>query len=658
MKHKKYGTFFSALTAFCLAAALLFSLKAEAAPPAENSGRQLDVVFLHDTHSHLDSFFTVEDGQRTTVGGFARIKTLIDQAREKNPNLLVLDGGDFSMGTLVQTIYDSDAPELRMLGLLGCDVTTLGNHEFDYRSAGLAGALKAAKESGDPIPAMVLCNIDWETMEAEGLTEDQRLLKDAFEGYGMKNYIIVEKGDVRIAVFGIFGVDSLACAPTCVLKFRDASQAAAETVREIRENEDVDMIACVSHAGTSPDESKSEDEILAKAVPEIDLIISGHTHTALEEPILQGDTYIVSCGEYGKNLGTLSMRQKADGRWEIENYALVPVTPDITPDVSAQEKIDSFMEIVNQSYLSRFGYTRDQVLVQSNIAFSPSSDLYDVHTDHNLGNILADSFIHAVETAEDFDGHPVDVAIVPSGCVRDSFAAGNITVEDVFNAYSLGIGLDGIAGYPLISIYLTGAELKTGAEIDASVSDLMPAARLYVSGMHFSFNPDRLILNRVTKCYLVDRDGNPVEIQDDKLYRVVCDLYSGQMLGAVTDVSYRILSIQPKFADGTPIENIEDAIITSNGRELKAWAAIAGYMNSFPDTDGDGTADMPAVYAQALGSKTVEETHSLLDLIKKPNKYAVIIVLILLAVLALIVLLIVLIIKLVKKLLKKKKHKR
>ena len=658
MKHKKYGTFFSALTAFCLAAALLFSLKAEAAPPAENSGRQLDVVFLHDTHSHLDSFFTVEDGQRTTVGGFAHIKTLIDQAREKNPNLLVLDGGDFSMGTLVQTIYDSDAPELRMLGLLGCDVTTLGNHEFDYRSAGLAGALKAAKESGDPIPAMVLCNIDWETMEAEGLTEDQRLLKDAFEGYGMKNYIIVEKGDVRIAVFGIFGVDSLACAPTCVLKFRDASQAAAETVREIRENEDVDMIAGVSHAGTSPDESKSEDEILAKAVPEIDLIISGHTHTALEEPILQGDTYIVSCGEYGKNLGTLSMRQKADGRWEIENYALVPVTPDITPDVSAQEKIDSFMEIVNQSYLSRFGYTRDQVLVQSNIAFSPSSDLYDVHTDHNLGNILADSFIHAVETAEDFDGHPVDVAIVPSGCVRDSFAAGNITVEDVFNAYSLGIGLDGIAGYPLISIYLTGAELKTGAEIDASVSDLMPAARLYVSGMHFSFNPDRLILNRVTKCYLVDRDGNPVEIQDDKLYRVVCDLYSGQMLGAVTDVSYRILSIQPKFADGTPIENIEDAIITSNGRELKAWAAIAGYMNSFPDTDGDGTADMPAVYAQALGSKTVEETHSLLDLIKKPNKYVVIIVLILLAVLALIVLLIVLIIKLVKKLLKKKKHKR
>lgn len=655
MNQKKHGIFFYALMAFCLAASILFPLKTEASPPAGDGGKELDVVFLHDTHSHLDSFFTVDEGQRAAAGGFARIKTLIDQAREKNPHTLFLDGGDFSMGTLVQTIYDSGAPELRMLGFLGCDVTTLGNHEFDYRSAGLAGALKAAKESGDPLPALVLCNVDWEAMESEGLTEEQKQLKDAFEAFGLKNYVVVEKGDVRIAVFGIFGVDSLACAPTCVLKFRDASLAAAETVKEIREKEDVDMIACVSHGGTGPDESKSEDEILAKAVPEIDLIISGHTHTALDEPVRHGDTYIVSCGEYGKNLGTLSMRQKEDGRWEMKEYALVPVNADIAPDLSAQEKIDSFMEIVNESYLSQFGYTRDQVLVQSDFAFSPSSELYDVHTDHNLGNILSDSFIHAVETAEDFDGHPVDAAIVPSGCVRDSFAAGDITVEDVFNAYSLGIGLDGMAGYPLISIYLTGAELKTGAEIDASVSDLMPAARLYVSGMHFSFNPDRLILNRVTECFLLDRDGNPVEIQDDKLYRVVCDLYSGQMLDAVTDVSFGILSIQPKFADGTPIENIEDAIITSGGRELKAWDAIAGYMESLEDTDGDGIANMPAAYAQARGDKTVEETQSILDLVKSPNKYAVMIVLILLAALALIILLIVFIVKLIKKIFRKNK---
>ena len=89
------------------------------------------------------------------------------------------------------------------------------------------------------------------------------------------------------------------------------------------------MIACVSHSGTWEDEKVSEDEILAKNVPDIDLIVSGHTHTQLAEPILQGDTCIVSCGEYGKNLGTISMTQKENGRWETDTYELVPVTDEI-----------------------------------------------------------------------------------------------------------------------------------------------------------------------------------------------------------------------------------------------------------------------------------------------------------------------------------------
>lgn len=610
----------------------------------------MDILFLHDTHSHLDSFFTVENGEAATVGGFARIKTLIDSAKAQNPNALVLDAGDFSMGTLVQTIYDSEAAELRMLGALGCEVTTLGNHEFDYRSAGLANALNAAVSSGEPVPSLVLCNIDWDAMEAEGMTPEQQLLRDAFDRYGVKDYTVVTKGDLRIAVLGVFGADSLACAPTCVLKFRDASRAAAETVAEIRALEDVDMIVCVSHSGTNKDEKKSEDEILAKNVPEIDLIISGHTHTALEQPIRHGDTYIVSCGEYGKNLGSLSMTQKENGRWEITSCQLIPITPAIKPNEAIQEKIDSFMKIVDSSYLSRFGYTRKQILAQNNITFATSADLYAVQADHNLGNLLSDAFYYAVSNAETEDGNPVDVAIVPSGCVRDTFTTGDITVEDVFNAYSLGIGLDSVAGYPLISIYLTGAELKTGAEIDASVSNLMPSARLYTSGLHYSFNPHRIILNRITDCYLVNSAGERVDLQDDRLYRVVCDLYSGQMLGAVTDVSYGLLAIQPKFADGSPIENIEDAIITSGGRELKAWAAIAAYIDSFADTDGDGISNVPAIYGEFQGRKVIETSRNILDLVRHPNKFSIVIMLIATLVLAILILLLVLIIRLFKKL--------
>ena len=329
---------FSSLLLPCLIAIFLLPLVGTAAAAPESTGKQVDVLFLHDTHSHLNSFVTVEDGQDVTLGGFAHIRTLITQVKEKNPDTLILDAGDFSMGTLVQTIFHTDAPELRMLGALECDATTLGNHEFDYRSSGLAGALNAARESGDPVPAMVLCNIDWEAMEAEGLTKDQQLLRDAFAAYGMQDYIILTKGDVRIAVLGVFGEDSLACAPTCVLKFQDIKEAAARTVKKIRETEDADMIVCVSHSGTNEDPAKSEDELLAKAVPEIDLIISGHSHTTLEQPLLYGSTYIVSCGSYARNLGSLSMSQTLDGRWTMENYDLIPITDAITPDRLAPDR--------------------------------------------------------------------------------------------------------------------------------------------------------------------------------------------------------------------------------------------------------------------------------------------------------------------------------
>lgn len=640
---RHYKPFSLCLAAVFLLSGIVFNVaKAEPAP----SGKEIDLLFLHDTHSHLESFVTLQDGQTAAVGGFPRIKTLINEAKADNPDTLVVDAGDFSMGTLVQTIFASESAELRMLGELGCEVTTLGNHEFDYRSQGLAASLLAAAESGDPVPALVLCNIDWAAMEAEGLTEEQQLLKDAFASYGMTDYTVITKGDVKIAVFGIFGEDSLACAPTCVLKFRDASEAAAETVADIKANEDVDMILCVSHAGTNPDQQKSEDEILAKKVPEIDLIISGHTHTTLEEPIRHGDTYIVSCGEYGKNLGTLSMRQQSDGRWEMTSYALLPITPAIDADLPTQERIDGFMKSVDSDYLSRFGYTQDQVLAQNDIAFATSEDLYNIHTDHNLGNLLSDAFMYAVSREDTGDSHPVDVTIVPSGCVRDTFPKGDITVADVFNAYSLGIGPDSIPGYPLISIYLTGAELKTGVEIDASLTDIMPSARMYMTGVVFSFNPHRLILNRVTDLYLTDEAGSRIEIEDDKLYRVVCDLYSGQMLGAVNSVSFGILTVQPKFADGTPIENIEDAVITTDrGTEIKAWAAIADYINSFEDTDGDGISNVPAYYNELHGRKIVEDSLNIIDLIKNPNKYAVIIVLAVILVLAILILILVWIIK-------------
>ena len=625
--------------------------------PVEASAetKQLDVLFTHDTHSHLDSFSTIVNGEKKEVGGFAKIKTLINEKKKENPDTLVLDGGDFSMGTLIQTVYDTEAAELRMLGYLGYDVTTFGNHEFDYRSSGLANMLTAAANSKETVPEIVVCNVDWDAMEKDGLSDGQKQIREAFETYGVKDYVMVQKGDVKIAVVGVFGKDALECAPTCELSFKDPVEAVKQTVEEIRKNEDADMIACVSHGGTWEDESKSEDELLAKAVPDLDLIISGHTHSELTEAIQHGNTYIVSCGEYGRNLGSLSMTQKQDGRWDLTSYDLIPVSEDIEPDEATQKRIDELMDKVDTNYLADFGYTRKEVLAQNDVEFNSLEDMGTKHEELNLGDIMSDAYVYAVENSEYYDGDPVDVAVVPSGTVRDTYTKGDITVEDVYNSFSLGIGKDGVAGYPLINAYLTGKELKLAAEVDASVSDFMTTARLYCSGLNFTYNPHRMILNKVTDCYLTRADGERTEIQDDKLYHVVTDLYTGQMLGSVMKMSYGLLSLEPKDKDGKPIENLEDQAIMEGDRELKAWDAIARYMQSFDDTDGDGIANVPEYYASLHDRKVVDDSRNIINLIKNPNKFAVMIVLICLIILVIFVLVIVLIRKIVRKVRKKKK---
>lgn len=607
------------LSGLALVLTILFSISLHAYTATE--GKKVDIMFLHDTHSHLNAFTTVEGDETKTVGGFSRIKTLINKQLKENKDTLLLDAGDFSMGTLVQVLYETQASELRMLGSLGIVATTFGNHEFDYGADGIANMMNAAMASGDTLPAMLMSNIDWEKMNADGFTEDQRLLYDVFEQYAVKDYIVVEKNGVKIALMGIFGKDALACVVDCPIIFKDPVEAAKETVEKIKASESVDMIVCLSHSGTSSKESKSEDEILAKAVPDIDVIVSGHTHTQLDEAIVHGDTYIVSCAEYGKYLGSMSLTQKDNGRWALDNYELLAVTEDIAADKATQKKVNTFFSGVNKTYLAQYGYKKDQVLCTNEVEFVEQNAVGSLHTELNLGSIMADAYTYAVEHAIDFDGAPVDVAVVPAGTIRDTYPLGNITVENVFNSFSLGIGEDNIPGYPLISVYLTGKELKLVAEIDASISDLMTTARLYTDGLHWAYNPNRLLLNKVTDVYISTGAGERAELIDDKLYRVVTDFYSSQMLGGVTDMSYGLLSIVPKDKNGQPLEDYKDAVITVNGQELKAWVAIAQYMESFSDTDGDGIGNVPQSYSLEEGRKVVENDKSLGAWLKNPNQF-------------------------------------
>ncbi len=638
------------LLSLILAVLIIISMFTNVTPisvSAESNSKHVDMLVTHDIHSHLDSFTVMNNGNQEIVGGFARMKTFIDSKRKENPDTLVLDAGDFSMGTLYQTLFESHATELIMMGKLGFDATTFGNHEFDYGSEALANMLNIATDSQKTLPQMLVCNVDWSKKQG-----DSELIRKAYENYGGKDYMVVEKGDVSIAILGVFGKDALECAPTCQLTFDDPIESVKETVSKIKKSEDVDMIVCLSHSGTWDEPKKSEDEILAKKVPELDVIISGHTHTYLEKPIVHGDTHIISVGEYGGRIGSLSMSQKSNGRWKIDNYKAVRLDDSIKPDKEIDKELEYYGSLIGKEYLNQFGYENDQVLFNNPYEFEPIADASEKHEELRLGNFMSDAYIYSVEKLSD-NKAPVDVAVVPSGVIRETIYKGDVTVADIFENFSLGTGPDGVVGYPLLSVYLTGKELKIIAEIDASISDFMTSARLYMSGLNFTYNPNRIILNKVTDVYLLGKEGKQIKIENDKLYHVVADLYSGQMLSSVTDISKGILSVIPKDENGKKVENLENQIIYAGGKELKAWQAIAAYSQSFQEKDGIKV--MPQYYETTHNRKVVNNSKNLWELIKKPNKYAIIIVSVVLLVITLLVFVIYKIYKLIKKIYNKKK---
>ena len=608
------------LAALLLALLLLAAGLPGALASGPEGGAQAVILFTHDTHDH---FLPSNDGGGE-YGGYTRLATLLKQQREKHPDAITVDGGDFSMGTLFQTVYTTHAPELRALGAQGYDATTLGNHEFDFRSAGLADMLNAAAASGDPLPALVQAN--YKPPEA-----DQRAW-DAWDNYGIQDYVVIQRGGINYGIFGLLGVDADECAPMSGMEFEPVADAARRTVAALEEElsalEGPSLIVCLSHTGT--ENGKGEDYELAKAVDGIDVIISGHTHTTLPEPIQVNDTLIVSAGEYTTNLGVLTLDVTGAGAVSGFTYELLPVDAAVAEDPDMAALARSFQQVVDREYLSGYGLTFDQVLAESPFDFTPIGSFAVEQREDTLGSLIADSYIYAVEQAEGKDYVPVDFAVVASGVVRGSFAKGEITTADAFNVSSLGSGADGTPGYPLVSVWLTGKELRDAFEVDASVTPLMPAAQLYPAGMTWTWNPHRMIFNKVTDCAQVLPDGSTVPLEDGKLYRVVTGLYSGQMLGAVNAKSFGILTITPKDAQGGEVVSFEDHIIHNpNGSEVKEWYALASYLQSM------GTVD--SRYAAPEGRKVSAPSRNPVELLKSPNWITLLALLIGLAIIVLIV---------------------
>ena len=604
----------------------------------------LTILFTHDLHDNFLPFEVERNKEKTMVGGYARLASAINQQKEKDPDALLVDAGDFSMGTLFQTIYATDAPALRILGQMGYDVTTFGNHEFDFRADGLAASLQAAKDSGDPLPKIVSSNMLFPKDDKGKLSADLQALKEAMDQNDVKEYVIIERKGLRIGILGLMGDEAAGNAPMSGVTFNDGIESAKATATTLKNDEKVDLVIAVSHSGLWDDKAISEDEIIAKKVPAIDVIISGHSHTTLAEPIIIGDTIIGSSGEYGEHLGVLNVTQDGNNKWKVSNYELVDINDSMPEDLAISKTIEEYKQTVQDKYLSHFDLEFDEVLANAPFDFTPFSELGIDQKEEPIGNLIGDSFIYTIQELEGSDYEPIAAAVVPIGNIRDSFNKGDLTVSNVFNVNSLGVGPDKLSGYPLLDIYLTGKELKTVAEVDASVTPIMNEVQLYVAGLSYTFNTNRFIFNKVTDVSLQHHDGTIEEIDDKKLYRVVSGLYSAQMLPYVNDKSFGILSVIPKKKDGSPVTNFEDHILYMNdNQEVKEWYAIANYLQSFEQVDG--VPQVPDYYDQLQNRKIVESNSNLFAILKNPNKFIVTVYAVLLVFVGLVVLLTVFIVK-------------
>jgi 5'-nucleotidase / UDP-sugar diphosphatase len=610
---RRYGMSIGLAVLFCL----LPAFYGDAAVPADAGGK-LTILFTHDLHSHfLSDRVPKPEGGHASQGGYARLASLIGQERAKAPGRsLLVDAGDISMGTLFHTQFREEALELRLMGKMGYDAATLGNHEYEFHPAGLAAMLRTARSRGGRLPALVASNVVFTRDDPRDAP-----LKAAFAEFPVTEYTVLERNGIRIGLFGLMGRDAAEDSPFAVpVTFADIAERSKAVVERLRNREKVDLVVCLSHVGTKRVKSRSEDEILAGKVPGIDVIISGHTHTVLSEPILVDKTIIVSAGSYGAHLGILNLDISRETGVRIASYRLDKVSPAVAEDSRIMREIEAFKGLIDQRYLLSYGNRHDQVVAET--AFDLPSFAYrqTVLMESGLGDLITDAFRFAVRQAEGKNYRHVHIAVTADGQIRDTFLTGRIAVADIFKVLSLGLGLDDRAGYPLLTVHMTGKEIRSMLEVQTSIAPIKHDAQLQFSGIRFTFNPHRVPFDRVVSVAIQDADGVFRPLLPDKIYRLCANAYMARMLGFISRASHGLVKLAPKDAAGRIVTDWKAVRVDADAgaagiQELKEWVAVTRYLKSLPDRNGNGIPDLPENYRNPDGRSVAVPSWNPVDLL-------------------------------------------
>ena len=383
--------------------------------------KSFTILHTNDMHSNFIGMapsadyspLTVNDDK--TTGGYARIAALLAarrKARESQGPVLVLDAGDFSMGTPFAAASREIGGELQVMAHMGYDATTFGNHDFDLGPDGLAKAIGVASQAGR-IPAVISSNTDF-SADDPALDGVRQLSKAGL----IRRYLVIERGGMCFGLFGVLGKEAqIYTNGAGAVKFPDPVESAREVVKVLRETEKVDVVIALSHGGVAKGKdgeySTGDDVTLAQAVPGIDVVIGGHSHTELPEPIMaNGRTPVVQTGKESRNVGELVMSIEG-ARLTVDAYRLHPIDDSVAGDKVIDDEINALKKGVTAAVFASRGYSVDQPL-----AITPQ-DLPNTYTDYTAGTLLAnlvtDAYRHATHA---------DIGFSVSGLMRASILRG------------------------------------------------------------------------------------------------------------------------------------------------------------------------------------------------------------------------------------------
>lgn len=532
---------------------------------------KLTVMHTNDTHAHLDNI--------------ARRITAIKQVRQTNPNSLLLDAGDVFSGTLYFNEFNGLA-DLEFMNLAGYDAMTFGNHEFDKGTAILANFVKGAK-----FP-FVSANVDFSKDENLKVSFRNEISSNPENGK-IYNGIIKEVNGEKIGIFGLTTAETKnISSPGEDVVFEDYIEEAEKAV-EAFEAQGVNKIIALTHIGFN-DGGGDNDLTLAKEVEGIDVIVGGHSHDKLVEPVVdktgEEPTVIVQANEYSKYLGTLDVEFDENGK--VVGYAGKLI--DIDQKVKVGDK-EVYVLQDDPEAAAKLKPYNDQIEEKKKTVIGNSAVILDgvrnnVRTkETNLGNLITDGMLAKAKTINP----NTIIALQNGGGIRASIDAGEITLAEVQTVMPFGNAL--------AIMELKGSEIKAALEHSVSLAPASNGAFLHVSGLRFTYDSREPAGNRV-KTIEVKEDGtNYVPLEDNKTYFVATNTFiakggDGYTMfkkafeeGRVSEPGFVDWEMFRDYVAAQPNQTVNPSV---EGRIIDVATAIT----SINAADFSGTAQSPKVY--------------------------------------------------------------